>query len=100
MNVDELLARRAELLAEIERINAAIQSASAPVGAHRVRTHKNIRNTATPEGVMFYADRALTKRADISGHEAYVSGAALAALQAGGYMSPEGNIQLLKEAGE
>ena len=96
MTVDELLAKRADLLAELERVNAAIQSASAPLGAHLVHTHKNIRNTATPPGVVFYADRELTRRADISDHEAYVSGAALTALQAGGYMSPRGDIQLLK----
>ena len=93
--MEELLKRRAELLEELDRVNAAIQSASAPAGAHEVRTHRNIRNTPRPAGVNFYADAALTKLADTSSHEAYVSGAGLAALQAGGYLSPRGDIQLL-----
>ena len=93
--MEELLKIRADLLAQLEQVEAAIQSASAPLRAYWVRTHKNIRNTATPPGVQFYADKLLTRRADISDHEAYVSGAGLAALQAGGYMSPQGDIQLL-----
>ncbi|MBP8292580.1 MAG: hypothetical protein KAX65_07400 [Caldilineaceae bacterium] len=94
--MEELLKCRADLLAQLELVEAAIQSASAPLRAYRVRTHRNIRNTATPPGVQFYADKLLTRRADISGHEAYVSGAALAALQAGGFMSSSGgDIQLL-----
>ena len=95
--MEELLTRRADLLAQLKLVEEAIQSASAPLSAHLVRTHRNIRNTARPSGVEFYADRELTRRADISGHEAYVSGAALAALQADGYMSPRGDIQLLRD---
>lgn len=96
--MEELIERRAKLLEELERVNAAIQAASAPTGAHLVRTHRNIRNTATPPGVRFYEDAGLTKFADISRHEAYISGAALATLRAGGYMSPRGDIQLIEEA--
>jgi len=95
--MEELIERRAKLLEELERINAAIQAASAPAGAYLVRTHRNIRNTATPPGVRFYEDASLTKFADISRHEAYVSSAAMAALLAGGYMSPRGDIYLLEE---
>ena len=35
--MEELLARRAELIEELERVNAAIQSASAPVGEGQVQ---------------------------------------------------------------
>lgn len=95
MTYDELLAERADLPDKLARVEAAIKSASAPAGAHRVRTHKNIRNTPRPPGVDFYDDATLTRRADISDHEGYVSGTALAALQAGGYIHPRGDIQLL-----
>ena len=94
MNMEELLARRAELIEELERVNAAIQSASAPAGAHKVRTRRNIRNTYSAD-VRFYADAGLTRLADNADHEAYVSGAGLAVLQAEDLLSPRGDIQLL-----
>ena len=86
MSLNELLKERADLIARLEVVNAAIAAASKPATAHEIRTWRNLRNTGRPAGVEYFADAALTKRADPSWHEAYVSGESLAALRAAGYI--------------
>ena len=69
MDISGLIAERAELLARVEQINAALALAESGTRAVEIRTHKNIRNTA---GVcvdpgnrwgfaVVYVDAALTK---------------------------------------
>ena len=81
MTLQELIARKSELLAELTQVEAAIAAAgdSSPV---RIRTWKNIRNTvgvAThPDDVkewgdlMVFSDESLSHPADNSSHEGWV----------------------------
>ncbi|MFH1896334.1 MAG: hypothetical protein ABH814_02590 [bacterium] len=82
-SLNELMAKRAELRAELAQVEAAI-TAFADASAVRIRTHKNIRNTGgvttnpayADECLMVYFDQELTVPADKSDHEGFVVRAA------------------------
>lgn len=79
------MAQRAELLAELERVESAIKN-FADASPVEIETGKNLRNTAgvtwLPEEVdrymMVFADEAMTQPAEKSSHGGFVSKAALA----------------------
>jgi len=85
MNLNQLIARRAELLAELERIEEAIAN-FADASSVEIQTHRNLRNTsgitinpAEADGYMVvYADAELIIPANESSHGGYVSRAAWA----------------------
>lgn len=85
MNLNQLIARRAELLVELARVEEAIANFASAMPVE-IETVKNLRNTAgvtwLPEEagryVMVYADEALTVPAEKSSHSGWVSKSALA----------------------
>lgn len=84
--LNQLQAKRAELLAELARVEEAIKS-FADATPVQIETTKNLRNSAgvtwIPEDadrlMVVYTDEALTTPADKSDHGGWVSKAALAA---------------------
>ena len=85
LNVADLLTERAKLLARVEEINRALEALKAgATRAVRIRTHRNVRNTAglttNPDSVdnrtvLVFADESLTVRGDPGDHGGYISGA-------------------------
>jgi len=85
MNLNQLIARRAELLAELERVKKAIE-AFADASPVEIQTHRNLRNTGgvtvnpsdSDRYMVVYSDAGLTSPASESSHGGYVSKAAWA----------------------
>ena len=79
MNLQELVARLAELTAELARVEAAIKAFSS-VEPVKIWTRKNLRNTSgvttrlghAQGSLMVFRDGVLTTPADESAHEGWV----------------------------
>jgi len=92
MDVSALIAERAQLLARVEQIDAALKLAQARTRAVEIRTHKNIRNTAGVSvdpanrwgDVVVYADQKLTKPTQEHLRDGWISAADAARLKSEG----------------
>lgn len=79
MNLQELIARKGQLEADLAHVNAAIE-AFGDSSVVEIQTHKNLRNTwgvtvnpdAADEMLMVFADQEFSRPADKSSHGGYV----------------------------
>ena len=72
ISASKLTKERAELLARIEEINAALALLKTPCKAVEISTQRNLRNTYMP-GITVYASEALTALANESSHEGWIT---------------------------
>ena len=71
ISASELVKERADLLARIEEINAALGLLQAPGKAVEIRTSRNLRNTNLPVSV--YTDETLTSAQSSAAHDGYIT---------------------------
>lgn len=81
ISVENLLARRAELLAELEKINASLEALSSPTEPVKIGTLKNLRNSGVLAYAGVYSDKGLSRPQEVSAHEGWISNEALATLK-------------------
>lgn len=73
MTLSDLVQERAELLARLEVLEAAIEAASTAGTARRISTRRNLRNTGL-HGVPVYMDESMTQFASVDYHGGWISG--------------------------
>ena len=81
MDAASLLARRSELLEELDTINRALESLKDPTKPVLIATRRNLRNTWYPVEMVIYADRELTQAQSNREHGGYICSEDLARLR-------------------
>lgn len=70
VSISELLARRAELLLELKKVEDAIELMKDSASAVKISTSRNLRNTGL--GVQVYKDQKFIEVAESYSHEGYI----------------------------